>query len=144
MGKEITGSAFAFRGPTSALHPVADAFSPVRPTCRSAVTYFPASTAPLAGTYPATESLLPAVESPTPASEGPRDSVESFVPSVESFIPSVESFIPSVESFVPSVESFVPSVEGFSPSAEGLRESRSPTPLSPVSANPLTCLIERT
>ena len=116
MGKEITGSAFAFRGPTSALHPVADAFSPVRPTCRSAVTYFPASTAPLAGTYPATESLLPAVESPTPASEGPRDSVESFVPSVE----------------------------GFSPSAEGLRESRSPTPLSPVSANPLTCLIERT
>ena len=89
----------------------------------------PASTASLAGTYPAAESLLPAVESPTPATEGPRDSTDGSVP--------------SVAGISPSVESFVPSVEGFSPSAEGLRESRSPTPLSPVSANPLTCLIER-
>lgn len=136
MGKEITGSAFAFRGPTSALHPVADAFSPVRPTCRSAVASLPASAAPWDGLFPATESLLPAVESPTPATEGPGDSTDGSVPSVAGLVPSAEGLRDSVESFVPSVE-------GFSPSAEGLRESRSRTPLSPVSANPLTCLIER-
>ena len=126
----------AFRLPPSAFRPIADALSPVGPTCWSAVTSLPASTAPLAGPFPATESLFPTLESPAPASAGPGDSTDGLVPSVARLLPSAEGLRDSAAG--PS-----PAVERFSPSAEGLRESRSPTPLSPVSASPLTCLIER-
>ena len=118
-----------FRLPPSAFRPIADAVSPVGPTCWSAVASLPTSAAPPAGTYPAPEFLLPTLASPAPATAGPTDSTDGFLPSPEGLRNSVAGPIPAVEIF--------------SPSAAGRRESRSRPPLSPVSVKPLTCLIER-